>query len=377
MRLFLLSDPSFASSVPLTPPLCQASLTPVCTQYYHFMLSQGVLFGIASALIFTPVMSVPGQWFPRRRALATAITMSGSGLGGTLWPIALQRLFASVGFGWAMRIVGFICLGALCGTCALVRERYPRRKPAPLKNILGAFKDTTYVLVALGAAVSTLGYVRVDCGEGGRADGKHLHATVLHLRPRTRARRLVSTRLLYPRDLQRCLLLRPPRRRPRRLGWAVSVLALPSPSLLPFLLLLAPSSSPPPTFLTPSFNLLVTTNLLAALLLLTWWAPLNTLPALIAFAVIYSPVVGMLSSLYPACVGQVSPPDEIGARVGMMYALCAPFTLAAPPVSGALVARFGERGFLWTGVVSGIASGVGGSMVLAARMRIGRWREVV
>lgn len=124
------------------------------------MLAQGVLFGLGSALIFTPVMSVPGQWFPRRRALATAITFSGSGLGGTLWPIALQRLFASVGFGWAMRIVGFVCLGALCVTCALVRDRYPRRKPAPLKNAVRAFKDTTFVLLAFGAAVSTLGYVR-------------------------------------------------------------------------------------------------------------------------------------------------------------------------------------------------------------------------
>lgn len=129
----------------------------MCTKYYHFMLAHGCLFGFASALIFTPVMSVPSQWFPRRRALATAITMSGSGLGGTLWPIVLQRLFEVVGFGWAMRIVGFMVLGLLGLTCALVRSRYPRRKPKPLLNGVWALRDPSYALVAFGAAVSTLG----------------------------------------------------------------------------------------------------------------------------------------------------------------------------------------------------------------------------
>lgn len=61
------------------------------------MLAQGILFGIGSALIFTPVMSVPSQWFARRRGLATSIAVTGSGLGGTLWPIAIRRMIEQVG----------------------------------------------------------------------------------------------------------------------------------------------------------------------------------------------------------------------------------------------------------------------------------------
>lgn len=67
------------------------------TQYYQLMLSQGVLFGIGSALIFHPTIAVPGQWFSRRRALAMAIVGASSGLGGTIWPIAFNELIKKIG----------------------------------------------------------------------------------------------------------------------------------------------------------------------------------------------------------------------------------------------------------------------------------------
>lgn len=72
-------------------------LIPVCKEYYQFMLAQGILYGIGSALMFTPIMTVPSQWFARRRALATAVAVTGSGLGGTLWPIAIRRMIDQIG----------------------------------------------------------------------------------------------------------------------------------------------------------------------------------------------------------------------------------------------------------------------------------------
>ena len=76
---------------------CSGKLTPVCKEYYQFMLAQGVLFGLGSALIFQPTISTPSQWFAKKRAMATAIVVCGSGIGGTLWPIALQRMFNQIG----------------------------------------------------------------------------------------------------------------------------------------------------------------------------------------------------------------------------------------------------------------------------------------
>lgn len=132
-------------------------ITSVCKEYYQFMLGQSVLFGIGAALIFTPVISIPSQWFPHRRALATSVAICGSGFGGTLWPIMLQRLIAQVGFGWALRIAGFIALALLAVACALIRPRYAPRKPTPFLATFAAFKDPNWGLMSFGAAISTMG----------------------------------------------------------------------------------------------------------------------------------------------------------------------------------------------------------------------------
>jgi len=60
-------------------------------------LAQGILFGIGSALAFYPTVAIPGQWFKRHRALAMGVVGSSSGLGGTLWPIAIDRMIKQIG----------------------------------------------------------------------------------------------------------------------------------------------------------------------------------------------------------------------------------------------------------------------------------------
>lgn len=132
-------------------------ITSVCEKYYQFMLGQSVLFGAGAALIFSPVMAIPSQWFPNRRAMATSIAICGSGLGGTLWPIMLQRMIAQIGFGWAMRTAGFISLALLGVACALIRPRYPPRKPTPFKSTLTCFKDPNWLLMSFGSVFSTMG----------------------------------------------------------------------------------------------------------------------------------------------------------------------------------------------------------------------------
>lgn len=47
------------------------------------MLAQGVLLGIASALLFHPSLAVIPQWFSTKRALAIGIAVAGSALGNS------------------------------------------------------------------------------------------------------------------------------------------------------------------------------------------------------------------------------------------------------------------------------------------------------
>lgn len=89
------------------------------------MLAQGILVGLATGLIFQPPYGIIAQYFQKRRALAMGLASSGSALGGVIWPILFNNLFARIGFGWGMRIVGFINLVILCFALAVLRTRLP------------------------------------------------------------------------------------------------------------------------------------------------------------------------------------------------------------------------------------------------------------
>jgi MFS transporter, MCT family, solute carrier family 16 (monocarboxylic acid transporters), member 10 len=84
-----------------------------CTQYWHFVLCQGIAIGFASGIIFGPTISVVSHWFKERRATALGIVACGSSIGGTIFPIAFSHLVDEVGFKWTMRILGFILLACL------------------------------------------------------------------------------------------------------------------------------------------------------------------------------------------------------------------------------------------------------------------------
>jgi MFS family permease len=71
-------------------------MSPVCKEYYQFMLAH-LLFGISGALLWAPSTAVEGHWFLRKRGTASGIAVCGSGLGGIIYPIMLRSLFERIG----------------------------------------------------------------------------------------------------------------------------------------------------------------------------------------------------------------------------------------------------------------------------------------
>lgn len=118
-------------------------LTSLCTAYWHFMLTQGVLTGIADGLLMFPAMSALSHYFKKKRGAAMGLAIAGSSLGGVIFPIALGKMLtgSDVGFGWSMRICGFIIIPILVFGCLTVKARLPPRQtsfflPSAFKNIL-------------------------------------------------------------------------------------------------------------------------------------------------------------------------------------------------------------------------------------------------
>ena len=83
-------------------------MTSLASEYYQFILAQGICSPIGTSLIFYPAMSTITTWFFHKRGLAFGVMAGGSSVGGVILPIMVQRLIPKVGFGWAMRIGEYI-----------------------------------------------------------------------------------------------------------------------------------------------------------------------------------------------------------------------------------------------------------------------------
>ncbi|KAL1412194.1 hypothetical protein Q8F55_003204 [Vanrija albida] len=297
------------------------------SQYYQFMLAQGLLFGLGSAMVFHPVVAVPSQWFLRRRALATSIVVAGSGLGGTLWPIALKRLIDEIGFAWALRTAGFIALALLSLGAACIRTRLPRRKAQPYTGLLRPLKEAHFALLALGISLASWGmfmpffFITTHAAALGASSNMAFYTLAILNAGSTLGRLFAGVG--------------------DRLG---------------------------------RLNTIVGGSLLTGVLLLVFWIPLDSVPALIVFGVLFGFVAGSIISLVPPSVAQMSEPHEIGARVGLTYAILAFFTLSGPPINGALLSAGGggRRGYQYAGVFSGVVVIAGAGLLLAARLRINK-----
>lgn len=127
-----------------------AFLLSISTAYWHFMLTFGVLGGVGTSLMFTPSISAIGHWFHRGRGNATGIAAAGGSFGAVIFPLMLQRLFAQVGWAWAIRVQGF--LFALLGALAvlLVRSRLPPRPGGTIVPDVTIFRFPRFALVTVG-----------------------------------------------------------------------------------------------------------------------------------------------------------------------------------------------------------------------------------
>ena len=118
-----------------------------CTEYWQLVLSQGVCIGIASGLLCVPSLAVASTYFDKRRSLAFGIMTCGNVTGGLVFPAMVRQMLPSVGFGWAMRAVGFIQVAILIACNLVVKPRVKPNPSGPLVE-LAAFKEPPYTLYA-------------------------------------------------------------------------------------------------------------------------------------------------------------------------------------------------------------------------------------
>lgn len=121
----------------------------LCKTYWQVMLVQGVLMGCIMGFLQIPVMAVVSHWFDKKRAAAFGIVIAGSSLGGIVIPIAISKMLngTSLGFGWTVRIIGFLILPLLLFSCVTIKARIPLGTSKVAIPWAEVFKNRTYQLV--------------------------------------------------------------------------------------------------------------------------------------------------------------------------------------------------------------------------------------
>ncbi|CAK7244252.1 MAG: hypothetical protein STHCBS139747_005788 [Sporothrix thermara] len=136
-------------------------MTSLCTEYYQFLLAQGILFGLSTGCMQFPAMAAVMQYFDKHRAAALGVAVAGSSVGGVVFPIAVGRMLndpgvsAHLSFGWSVRILGFLMLLTLGIACVTVRPRLPPRETQFF--LPAAFRQASFDLIVLSLFFMFLG----------------------------------------------------------------------------------------------------------------------------------------------------------------------------------------------------------------------------
>ncbi|KAF8177232.1 MFS general substrate transporter [Pholiota molesta] len=266
-----------------------------CTQYWHFLLCQGILVGLGCGGIFGPTTAVIAHWFKKRQGLAMGLVAMGSSLGGTILPIVAKNLIPRVGFQWTMRIFGFILFVTLGASNLLLKRRLPPLHVAGGLLNLRAFRSAPYSVYCASAFVIFLGiytmltYVGVSAIDIGISSDFAFYFVAI-----------ANASSLFGRYMAGSLA--------DRVG---------------------------------SMNIMIPFTVWAAILTYAWPFA-KSQSSLVALTVIYGFGSGAYVSLVSIPIMEMGDTGDVGRRTGMFMSILAIGALAGPPISGAINSATGN-----------------------------------
>ncbi|KAF9952782.1 hypothetical protein BGZ72_005910, partial [Mortierella alpina] len=97
--------------------------TSFSTKVWQLYLFQGIIYGLGASLAFFPSLSLPSQWFKRRRGFATGIAVAGGGFGGLVISPATTAMFDKIGYQWTVRVIALVHLAIVIPASVLFKAR--------------------------------------------------------------------------------------------------------------------------------------------------------------------------------------------------------------------------------------------------------------
>ncbi|KAK3813460.1 MAG: major facilitator superfamily domain-containing protein [Linnemannia gamsii] len=130
------------------------------TEVWHLYLTQGVLYGLGAAMANPCVLAAPSQWFVVRRGMASGIGISGSGVGGLVFSVLIEKLNASIGHRWCLRVIGIVVWCSMVTCALLIRQFSPNGTQAvnvSMKEV-DTMRKPAFLILVSGVLLTSFGY---------------------------------------------------------------------------------------------------------------------------------------------------------------------------------------------------------------------------
>src|SRR5215470_1624700 len=95
-----------------------------------FYIANVIYGGLGFSVLYSPLLSTSGEWFPERRGLMTGLVTAGGALGQGLLPFFASLLINA--FGWRWAYAGVACTFLVAFGLALPVLRWPQGARAPV-----------------------------------------------------------------------------------------------------------------------------------------------------------------------------------------------------------------------------------------------------
>ncbi|KNB00051.1 hypothetical protein FOXG_03732 [Fusarium oxysporum f. sp. lycopersici 4287] len=278
-------------------------VTSFCTDYWHYFGVQGVLVE-------------NGLWLWESQHV-------GSATGGVLFPLLVRALLQKEGFGWTLRIVGFVQLFLLLVALVLVKPRLRPRRSGPLIDF-SALKDIEYVLYVTASFFTCLGV--------------YLAYYFMAAFSRT----AIDPPFTFNQSLDLLMIL-------NGVGVFGRLLANWTADHIGAINIFAPHS------------------FFAGVILFCWMGVTNK-PSLYVWSIFYGILAAAIQSLFPTGISLLTEDlNKIGVRMGMAFTFASFASLAGPPAAGAIIDA--EHGFKGAQAFAGTAMLLGALFLIAAKKK--------
>lgn len=306
----------------------------LCHKFYQFLLAQAVSMGIFMSLLVAPSVAIVGQYIKVKRGAAMGIVIAGSSLGGVVWPIVISELLKneSVGFGWTMRIVGFIMIPLLAVACICcrppleqARAQISDREAQPQQIKDEKRRPDFSILKKTEMRLLCLAFFTIYFG---------MFAPFFFITSYASAMGFSGDLAFY------------------------SVSILNGASMFGRIL---------PGMVADKygrFNFCMLFTFLSGVIALCW-TKATSVAGLVVFAAAYGFTSGAILSLQQVCAVQIATPQTLGLAVGTIFAASSFSAMASTPISGELSEKYG---YLSLSIYSGVSLIVGSVFLGMARL---------